>query len=203
MFLLNHLLRAFSLAVALLSGAPLLAQPSAKSVENSAQAALAADTAQLTQAQPPLKSQQSVQRVILAMGRCRGHCPVYRVEVDQSGEVLLFDHPNAGEVAGRGKITEADWQRILDAINETHFDRLQSRYITKADGCRALRTDASSFSITVVQAASEQRLQFYSGCEIPERAKIMWLADTIASITGARDWWLENRRQQVPRKRVE
>lgn len=156
-----------------------------------------------TGAELSVQAQSSVQRVTLTRGRCRGHCPVYRVEVYASGEVLLFEQPNAVVATSRARIAEADWQRILDAINETHFDRLQPRYVSKADGCRAVRTDASSLSITVTHSGRVQRLQFYSGCDVPERTKIMWLADTIATLSGARDWWRARQAQQLAPKQVE
>lgn len=144
----------------------------------------------------------AVQSVSLQLGRCAGSCPVYRVDVDASGEMRYFADLNATEPTARQQISEEDWQRILDAFNESHFDRLQPEYTSKAHGCRALRTDASTLHIELVTASSAQSLVFYTGCDLPERAAIMWLADTIATVSGARDWWRQHS-QHGARKRVE
>lgn len=143
----------------------------------------------------------AVQSVSLQLGRCAGSCPVYRVDVDASGEVRYFADLKGAPTASH-KIRAEDWQRILDVVNESHFDRLQPEYTSKAHGCRALRTDASTLRIELVTASSAQSLVLYTGCDLPERAAIMWLADTIATVSGARDWWRQHS-QHGARKRVE
>ncbi len=60
----------------------------------------------------------AVQSVSLRLGRCRGHCPVYRVEIYASGEVLYFADLNAKDATARQQISSVDWQRILDARSQ-------------------------------------------------------------------------------------
>ncbi len=96
---------------------------------------------------PP--AQPSAYRIGASGGQCLGDCPVYSVELDQTGRVRYFGGLCTVRPGSFTKqVPPADARMLYDALAATQFWRLGDRYATEQDGCPMVWADASTSSGT-------------------------------------------------------
>jgi hypothetical protein len=108
-------------------------------------------------AEPPIT------KIVLERTTCFGACPVYTLSVQSSGRVDFVGTKHVWEAGPhRGKISRADFARLVAKIEEIHFFSLKNRYDGKnADGSGVTVTDLPTRKTTVTRGGQTKTVENY------------------------------------------
>lgn len=139
---------------------------------------------------------------------CYGTCPVYDMKVKRDGSVMFSGHKFVECVGKRmGRISTADFDVIVQKVNEIGFFDLRSNYQSESDGCKSVSTDSDTVDIVVSRGNSKKRVSYYYGCEgVPVADKIISLSEVIDEVTNTGRWvgdrelldWMDNPQPKCP-----
>lgn len=121
---------------------------------------------------------------------CFGACPVYKVSINQRGEVTFVGQRFVADPGKHtGKVPPAKFQALVSRVKQIGFFRMQDQYRTKKDGCTRWATDNPTVDIVVSRGSSKKRVSYYYGCKGPAAAKrIDALSRAIDKVTGTSKW---------------
>src|SRR6476469_10321975 len=76
-----------------------------------------------------VRAEPPITKIVLERTTCFGVCPVYTLTVQSSGRVEFVGAKHVWETGQhRGKISRADFARLVKKIEEINFFALKSRY---------------------------------------------------------------------------
>ncbi len=144
----------------------------------------------LTACAPALNSaaQEEDRSVTITMtrGACFGFCPVYRVSISESGEVIYVGEQFVN-VRGeqRAQISPEAVQTLLTRFDEVGFASLQDEY-------RAPVTDHPTYTITLERNGRTKTVTDYAGVNAGMPQAVRELEDEIDRVAGTAQWVLRD-----------
>lgn len=124
-------------------------------------------------------------QITLERGPCYGTCPIYKVTVDGHGQVYFAGKAYVAFPSWMTTITQAQLQRLLEAVESSNFFALQDSYAAQS-------TDLPSATTTITINGKSKRIWHYGlGCnpEYDEAPQALCdLENLIDEVTGTSAW---------------
>jgi hypothetical protein len=162
-------------------------------------AAVAVSVACNRNAQPSAAATGSDSTLVVAMerGPCYGFCPVYSVELYESGRVTFTGTRNVRIVGtASDTIERAAVDSLKRLIAATGFAEFDTAYVLDSPGCGAYATDLPVITVKAMVGTSLKTVRHELGCQ-GGPAAIQQLAAKIDTVTRTATWVKNG--QEVPR----
>jgi hypothetical protein len=120
-------------------------------------------TAALVLAVSIARAEPPITKIVLERTTCFGVCPVYTLTIQSSGRVDFVGTKHVWEPGPhRGKISRADFARLVNKIEEIHFFTLKNRYDgKKPDGSGPTVTDLPTRKTSVTRGSQTKTVENY------------------------------------------
>ena len=110
-----------------------------------------------------VRAEPPITKIVLERTTCFGVCPVYTLTVQSSGRVEFVGTKHVWETGPhRGKISRADFARLVKKIEEINFFALNNRYDgKKPNGSGATVTDLPTRKTSVTRGDQTKTVENY------------------------------------------
>ena len=145
----------------------------------------------VTQATLRTDEQPADTLIVLQLGACERHCPVYRLAIFADGSTLFegrYYVRRAGVV--RGRISLESLAQLLAEADALQFFKLKDRYVPGDPGsdCAAAKSDGPTAVLTISARGRAKTVQHYRGCAGTDPERLTKFENGIAEAANVTKW---------------
>lgn len=136
---------------------------------------------------PPDKFTIEYERIF---GECYGLCPVYKVTINEKGEVVFEGKENVRKRGGhKSKISEEELNKLINKFEEVKFFRLFDKYVMSENCSKQILSDGDYARISFDNGKVSKSILRYSGCYGPGVFDdLKSLEDLIDQVANTKQW---------------